>query len=190
MKNAVILHGTDATPQDHWFNWLKQELEARNYRVWLPQLPDADRPNMQKYTQFLKGNDFKFNEETILIGHSSGAVAILGLLQSLPVGSKIKAAFFVGAFENDLGWNGLKELFIRPLDFKNIKQKADKFIFIHSDNDPYCPLEQAQHLSEKLGGELFIQKGQGHFNTDSNPKFSKFPYLIQLINEKIGAGNT
>lgn len=24
MKQALILHGTDATPEDNWFSWLKE----------------------------------------------------------------------------------------------------------------------------------------------------------------------
>jgi hypothetical protein len=41
MKNAIILHGTDNTPEGNWFRWLEKELERRDYKVWLPQLPDA-----------------------------------------------------------------------------------------------------------------------------------------------------
>lgn len=88
MKNAIILHGTDNTPEGNWFRWLEKELQQRGYKVWLPQLPDAKMPNAEKYNALLLGSDFDYNENTIMVGHSSGAVAILNLLQELPEDKK------------------------------------------------------------------------------------------------------
>ena len=62
MKNALILHGTDASPAHNWFLWLKNELEAMGYEVWLPQLPHSDKPSSKTYNKFLLFNkDFAFN---------------------------------------------------------------------------------------------------------------------------------
>jgi uncharacterized protein len=183
MKNAIILHGTDAKSSDHWFPWLKTNLESLSYTVWAPDLPQANKPNIQHYNQFIFDKHFAFNEETVLIGHSSGAVAILGLLQALPDDVIINKAILVGAFRNDLGWDALKELFNEPFDFEKIKKKAKQITLIHSDNDPYIPLEQAEYLKEKLDAELIILTGQGHFNTGSDPKYTKFPYLLEVIRE-------
>ncbi len=185
MKNALILHGTDATPNDHWFPWLKEELEADGYKVWVPDLPQANKPNIKRYNDFLLSRkDFVFDNETVMIGHSSGAVAILGLLQELPDDVVIKKAILVGAFRNnDLGWNSLGELFEKPFDFEKIKHHAKQITFIHSNNDPFIPLEQAEFLAEKVDGELIILEGQGHFNTGSDPKFTKFPYLLEVLKD-------
>lgn len=84
MKSALILHGTNNSPQDNWFLWLEKELQQLDYKTWVPQLPQADFPNIKRYNQFLFNSDWEFDEESILIGHSSGAVATLGLLQALP----------------------------------------------------------------------------------------------------------
>ena len=94
MKQALILHGTDATPANNWFTWLKEQLEQDSYKVWLPQLPNSDKPNTETYNKFLLSNpDFEFDEETIIVGHSSGAVEALSLLQHLPDNAKIKQLF-------------------------------------------------------------------------------------------------
>ncbi|PIS16086.1 hypothetical protein COT62_00225, partial [Candidatus Roizmanbacteria bacterium CG09_land_8_20_14_0_10_41_9] len=62
------------------------------------------------------------------------------------------------------------------------KSKAKHFIFIHSDNDPYCPLEHAQFLSKKLHGKLIVKKGQKHFSVSTfGKKYSKFPFLLKEI---------
>jgi hypothetical protein len=53
MKTALILHGTDATPQSNWFPWLKTELEKDGYSVWAAALPNAYKPNMELYAKTL-----------------------------------------------------------------------------------------------------------------------------------------
>jgi predicted alpha/beta hydrolase family esterase len=65
------------------------------------------------------------NDETIIIGHSSGAVEVLSLLQHLPEDKKVKAVFLVSAFRDDLGWDALTDLFTEPFDFEIIRTKAD-----------------------------------------------------------------
>lgn len=104
------------------------------------------------------------NEESVLIGHSSGAVAILGLLEALPEDITVNKCILVGSFRDDLGWSSLRELFLKPFSFEKIKKRAKKFVFIHSDNDPYCPREHAEYLAKKLGGTLIIKPGEAHFS--------------------------
>lgn len=183
MKNALILHGTSGYPQENWFDWLRQELESRQWKVWVPQLPRAEKPSIKRYNEFLLSEeDWEFNSETVIIGHSSGAVAILGLLQDLPEDIKIDRCYLVGVFKDDLGWDKLDELFETPFDFEKIKNKSNKFTFIHSDDDPYCPLEHAEYLSEKLNGELIVKPGQKHFSTGSaGDLYNTFPFLLNLI---------
>ena len=80
-----------------------------------------------------------------------------------------------------MGWGALAGLFIEPFDFEKIRTKADKFIFIHSDNDPYVPLKHAQYLAEQVGGKLIVESGQGHFNTELSGEYKAFPKLLEFI---------
>jgi predicted alpha/beta hydrolase family esterase len=186
MKNAIILHGTDNTPEGNWFRWLESQLKDQGYDVWLPQLPDAVLPDAKKYNRLLLNHNFDFNSETILVGHSSGAVEILNLLQELPDGVKINAAFLIGAFKGPLGKESRSALFPKPFDFSKLKSRCAKFIFIHSDNDPYCPLEGAEFLSDKLEGRLVVKKGQGHFNLETGLQYNEFPFLLEVIDKYVG----
>lgn len=181
MKNAVILHGTSGYPEENWFSWLKKELEKKGYKVWLPQLPDADRPNVDKYNPFMLSG-WKYDSDTLLIGHSSGAVEVLSLLQNLPEGITINRAILVAGFIDDLNWAELKGLFIHPFDWKKIKTKCKNFVFIHSDNDPFVPLEHGRFLRGKLGGKLIIEKGQKHFSTSNGgEKYKEFPLILTFL---------
>lgn len=90
MKQALILHGTDSSPEANWFRWLEGVLGTSGYKVWLPQLPNSATPNTKTYNDFLLSNaDFEFNSETTIVGHSSGAVEVLSLLQHLPDGATV-----------------------------------------------------------------------------------------------------
>lgn len=184
MKRAVILHGTGANHADNWFPWLKAELEKIGYEVWVPDLPGADRPDTGRYNQFLlsQGWDFKDN---LIIGHSSGAVAILGLLQALPAGVSIDTAILVGSFTKRLAdspsWSMLQGLFSKPFNFEDIKRKSRRFIFVHSTDDPYCPIDQAEYLCDQVKGEFIRFEGMGHFSRKLDEQFDKFPELLQIV---------
>lgn len=182
MTKILILHGTSASPEANWFMWLKGRLVGEGDVVWLPRLPDSDKPNSKTYNRFLLTNaNFIIDSDTILVGHSSGAVEILSLLEHLPKDTIVKAAILVSAFKDDLKWDALVGLFQEPFDFENIKSHCNQFIFIHSDNDPYVPLEHAKYLSSGLNGELDIIKGQGHFNTEASSDYKQFPRLLEII---------
>lgn len=182
MKNAVILHGTNGYPEENWFTWLKGELEEKGYKVWLPQLPKCDKPNVDTYNKFLI-QDWEYNSETTLIGHSSGAVEILSLLENLPEGIVIDKAILVAGFIDNLNWDALNELFIHSFDWDKIKSKCKKFVLIHSDNDPYVPLEHGNVLKKNLGADLILKEGQKHFSVGSfGEEYKKFPLLLELIN--------
>lgn len=162
MKNAVILHGTGADSHSNWFQWMKEELSERGYKVWVPDLPNSMYPNSAANAKFVFDR-WEFGQDSLIIGHSSGAVLALYLLQNLPEDVVVDRAFLVSVFKDDLGWPNLKDIFVEPLDWEKIKRGARKIILLHSDNDPYVPLGQAEFIAEELDAELIVKEGQGHF---------------------------
>lgn len=178
----VILHGTDATSKDNWFPWLKQELESRGHKVWVPNLPQADKPNISTYNKFLQDSNYDFSD-AVIIGHSSGAVAINGLLQALPEDVVVNAAILLGTFKGDLGWESLRGVNV-AFDYSRIKNHAHKFIVIHSDDDPYCPFNDAKDIASQLDAEFVALIGMGHFSMGLDPRFKKLPELIKILEER------
>lgn len=175
MKNALILHGTKANPHSNWFDWFKGELEKSGYKVWVPELPGADQPDMATYQKFLLASNFDFNDETLIVGHSSGALAVLSLLEVLD--KKIDTAVMVGVYrpeERSYSTGG-------PIDTQKVKGKAKRFVFVHSDDDPVCPLEGAKYFAEALGGELVVLPGNQHFAVQQDPKHNKLPELVRIL---------
>ena len=184
MKRAVILHGTSGNPSINWLPWVRAQLEDEGYEVWVPQLPDADYPNRFTYDEFLKSADWDFTDN-LLIGHSSGATTILNLM-STDWFPHIKTAVLVGAFLNEnltkkTDWyeqGQFDNLFpSEGFDAERLSTKADRFYFLHGDNDPYCELEPAQQLSDKVNGTLVVIPGGKHLS--SNRK--EIPEIIDVL---------
>lgn len=182
MKNILILHGTQGSPRGNWFQWLRRELQKRKYKVWVPKLPNPGKPRISKNVKYVSANKrWNFNAQSILVGHSSAPLTILGILNELPEGTVVDKCILVAPLTKS-DWEPNSELFDYDFDFKKIRTKAKHFIIIHSDTDPYTPLDQPKDLAKKLGAKLIIKKNEGHFNLEKGPQYKKFPFLLDLIN--------
>jgi hypothetical protein len=188
MKNALILHGTDFEETQNerngnWFPWLKSELEKRGYSVWLPYLPQARQPNLERYWKFIKENGFDFNPETVLVGHSSGAAAILGILNKLPQGKKIDKAILVsGFYKNEKDFWNCQGLFEEKFDWgKMRKSVANGIVLIHSLDDPYVDPDHARYIQKKLDCKLIMKEKGGHFNLEYSLKYKQLPLMLELV---------
>lgn len=179
MKNAIILHGTADSPDLYWFPWLKRELEAQGYEVWLPQLPNAAKPNIADWRPFILENG-KFSKDTIIIGHSAGAQIILSVLEILD--QQIEKAILVSGYAKALGKDAESKKGIDDYNWEAIKGKAKEFVFINSDDDPWtCDDKQGRIMQEHLGGQLIIRH-DGHMGSAYfNQPYKEFPLLLELI---------
>lgn len=181
MKNAIILHGTLGSPKGNWFQWLKEELKNKGYKVWVPKLPTPGKPKISRNVKYVLSNKrWKFSSDSVLIGHSSAPLTILGILNELPDDIIVNKCIFVAPFTKS-DWEPNSELFDYNFDFAKIRSKAKQFIVIHSDTDPYTPLDQPTNLAKKLGARLIIKNNEGHFNLEKGPQYKKFPFLLTLI---------
>lgn len=183
MKNVVILHGTLGSPQGNWFLWLKHQLELRGCTVWLPELPHAEHPRLSEWAAYVqKECPFPLDENTLIVGHSSGAILALILAQeqsgTKPIGGIICVSVF---HDNSLRWEPNNDLFDVAFNWKRILAQGASPLFIHSDNDPYVPLEQAQYVAENCHAELITIPGQGHFNLEQSKDYMQFPKLLEII---------
>jgi len=179
MKNAIILHGTGGTPRSYWFPKIREFLESKGYDVWVPQLPDSDVSNLETQLAYVleKG---KFNDETILIGHSAGAPLILSILEKIKV--KIAKAVLVSGFYEKLKKSNTKIL-QEKYDWGTIKSHVNEIFFINSDDDPWgCNYKQGFGMFEKLGGTLIVRHGEGHMGSDYfNQPYKEFPLLEKIL---------
>jgi len=187
MKNALILHGAGNDHTGNWFPWLKSELEKKGYKVWVPDLPNSDVPNLNDWLETIFSNkDWKFDEESIIVGHSAGATFILRVLEKLPIDIKIRKAVLVsgpaqmGTIPDYFPYK--REMVTPSFNWNKIKNSCEKFYFVCSDNDKYqCGEENSKIFQEHLDGEIILKKGQGHFNLEVSPDYKQFPLLLEIV---------
>jgi len=180
--NIFIFHGTEGYPEENWFPWLKQELEQKEYKVFIPQFPSPPivPAKIAEWFDVLKNYEQNIDENSILIGHSLGGIFLLRELEKIT--HPIKAAFFVGTpigvrpilnYDRDSAFSGF------DFNWEEIKKKAQNFVVFHSDNDPYVGLDNGKELAKNLGVELSFVPNAGHFN-------KKAGYLkFDLLKEKV-----
>jgi predicted alpha/beta hydrolase family esterase len=114
-----------------------------------------------------------------LVGHSLGVITILRYLESLPEDVKIGGAILVAGFPEPIGFKELDSFFRIPLDYEKVKKSAKMIIAIHSDNDPFVPIENGYLLRDKLGAELVIIPKSGHLNEGDG--YFKLPIALDYI---------
>ena len=181
MKNAIILHGIGSTPNDFWFPYVKCELEKKGYEVWVPQLPQPDDPDIDVYVPYILKQGV-FTEETVIIGHSSGASTILAVLEKLEV--RINQTILIAAFLTRGGKRPAKA--VKPqeddYDWKKIQANVEQFVIINSTNDPWgCDDTQGRKIFNRVGGSLIVNN-DGHMgSTYFKQSYMKFPLILKLI---------
>jgi aminopeptidase N len=186
----VIIHGTGSGPQENWFPYVKQELEKRGAKVFVPQFPLDKQQNLNNWlATFKKRVPFELDENTVLIGHSIGATFLLSILNRQQK-SPLRASIFVSGFYDTLDEDYLHELtktFVNlNFDWPLIKQNAGEIFQLHGDDDPHVSLAQAKRLAKKLGSNLTVVKGGGHLNRRTG-YVKKFPELLQIIDKLVAS---
>jgi len=177
MTKVIFVPGNGgATTNDNWFPYAKIELEKTGLEVIAAEFPDPDLARESYWMPFLI-DELKTDEDTILIGHSSGAIAAMRLAEK----QRILGSVLVGAYHTDLDMETEKKsgYFDRPWDWDKIRNNQAWITLFASQDDPWIPIEQPRHLHEKLNCEYHEFVDQGHFGGDYNKE--TFPELVMAI---------
>ncbi len=185
MTNVIIIHGTGSSPKGNWFPWLKSELEKRGCMVFVPKFPTPKNQSLPNWLKTFQKVESYLDEKSLVVGHSLGPAFLLSVLENL--NRSIKAAFFVAGFTGLLNlpqFDELNQTFTtKHFDWNEIKKNCKKFYVIHSDNDPYVPLDKGKKLAKNLGVELIILKNAGHINQEAG--YFKFDFLLDLMQKEL-----
>ncbi len=184
-KRAIIVHCWDGYSEYCWYPYVKKELEKQGFEVKVPAFPETEEPKLDRWLPVLKKEIGVPDENLYLIGHSVGCITILRYLEGLNPSQRIGGVVLVAGFVDDLGFEELKNFFTTDVPLEEVKDKADYFVAIHSDNDPYVPLKHGDIFKEKLGAKLIIKHNAKHFSgpVDKEDSCLELPEVVNSIIE-------
>lgn len=178
--NAIFIPGNGGgSPKDGWFPDVKKSLEEVNINVIDEEFPDSDLAPESSWIPFL--HKLGANENSILIGYSTGAIAAMRFAEK----NKIYGSGLVATYHTDLNnpWETKAGYFNRPWDWEAIRKNQNWILQFGSVDDPFVPVEEARFVHEKLGSEYQEFTDLGHFGA-TRPMF-EFPELAKALIGKI-----
>ena len=175
---AILIHGNGGgTADDIWFPWLERALTALGLDVINRTFPDNVKARARFWLPFIEalGTD----EHTILIGHSSGAVAAMRYAET----HRLLGSILVGVCHTDLGDPGeaASGYYRAPWEWERIRRNQQWIAIYNSTDDPLVPVAEARFVAAELKCSYFEFERRGHFTDDR-----EFPEIVQFVRRKIG----
>ena len=183
MKRVFIIHGYTGHPNTNWFPWLKKELEKLNILAIIPEMPNAENPQLSEWLPYLQLQVSLPDKDTYFVGHSLGCITILKYIESIPENTKVGGALLVAGFASPIHFSELDNFFSAPLNDNKIKENILKIININSDNDNHVPFIQAEEIRDRFNSELITIHNGGHLNDKAG--YTEFPLLLEELKKII-----
>lgn len=165
-KRAIIIHGWESAPDQHWYIQEKVALEEMGYEVEIPAMPGGSFPIEEEWVAVIA--NLKPDNNTVLVGHSLGVPAILRFLEKANV--VIDRAFLIAGFASPLDLDypnaDYPTRFVdHDFSWELIKQKSSDFLVYNQLDDPWVPISKGKELASHLNVELIEVPGDNHFDT-------------------------
>jgi uncharacterized protein len=155
-------NGGDGNTSYGWFPYIKNEFEKMGLTVIDPVFPDGVLARKDYWLPYLKS--LNPDENTILVGHSSGAEAIMRYTED----HKILGSVLVAPCYTDLGIEEEKisGYYDLPWKWDDIRKNQKWIIQFSSINDPFIPIGEARFINKNLKTDYY-ELDQGHFIGDT-----------------------
>ena len=188
---VIILPGNGCRDvrSSNWYGWLADRLKIENdfEEVILKDMPDPVRARRSFWLPFIEKNLLVGKaQSTILVGHSSGAVAAMRLCET----TKLAGLVLVAACHTDLGEPSEQQAGYYPpnggpWNWKNIYENSGNgnIILLHSFDDPFIPMHEPRHVATSLNVELREFNDESHF-------FRPSEAIIQAVYDVFNASKT
>jgi leucyl-tRNA synthetase len=172
VKRAILLHGRAGDPNKNYHPWLKKELENLGIETHTPKMPSVDNePDDIEQADFIQ-NNYQLDEQTVIVGHSFGAIVALRLLER---GIKVNGVVLVatpysGKFTDGQTRASVTVAAKKGFDFETIKKNAQYFEVLSDLTDDIVPTTDGEELARRLGVKLTTgTASQPHFCGNQEP---------------------
>jgi predicted alpha/beta hydrolase family esterase len=182
MNRVVILHGNgNSYGTDNWYPYIKSGLKEIGIGCLTPDLPDNILARKKYWFPYFT-DVLKLGPNDIVVGASSGALAILKYAEDHQIGASV----LVGTYYTDLGYKDERTsgYFDTPWDWEKIKSNQEWTAIFASTDDPYIPISEPRFIRDKLGSRYFEFNDRGHFGGEKHP-ILELPELLAFLKTKL-----
>lgn len=178
---AILIHGNGGcTQESFWFPYVANELKKLGITVIAKDFPDSKLARAEYWLPYIE--ELGADQNTILIGHSSGAIAAMRYAETHKIlGSVLVSAYYTDLNEEDEKVSGY---FNTPWNWEAIRNNQKWIIEFASVDDPWIPIGEPRFIHNELDSEYIEYTNQGHFGLPVDKK--EFPEIITEIKKKLG----
>lgn len=174
---VILIHGNGGcTADDFWFPSVERDLRALGLPVINRTFPDNVRARASIWLPHL--DELGADDQTILIGHSSGAVAAMRYAET----HRLLGSILVGVCHTDLGNGGeaASGYYRDPWQWRRIREHQQWMAIFNSTDDPHIPIAEPRFVAAQLRCAYFEFDDRGHF-VDSRT----FPEIVEFVRRKL-----
>lgn len=183
-QTVYIVHGYAATPKDHWFSWLEQNLKAESVDVKIIKFPSPQKPVIGDWVEALKNQTDSVNEHSYFVAHSLGSISLLRYLEESAQSKKIGGYILVSGFNEFLPNLPQLDEFIRSnINYSFLAGLTDHRVVISARDDSIVPFKFSRALSDRLNAKFISFDQGGHFLASDG--FSTFPQVLAEIKSQL-----
>ncbi len=193
-SKILIIHGTGSSGQANWYPWLAEKLRSEGHEVFTPDMPDPSHPDLGKWLGSLREFQAKMDGNSVVIGHSLGAIAAMHFVADLK--SKVGKLILVAPTHKEMDWveyaklhpndpvDHQKKFNAVQVDFSKLQKNTSSISYYYSDNDFYIPVKIPELYKKTLKNARFsLLPGRNHFSL-KNGNAKTFPELyFELHNQ-------
>lgn len=179
LRRVLVFHGYLASPSDHWFPWLRDELSSE-VEVEVVELPDSSEPDAERWISTVAGAIGTPTSELAIVAHSLGAVTALHALDRLAGDWSLGGFVAVAGFVDPLP--ALPQLDGFTAETPDTARTAARTLHrgvVVSDDDSIVPPALTHRLAARLEAEEVTVSGGGHFLADEG--VTTLPAVLRLL---------
>lgn len=173
-----MIHGNGGSnSNDVWLPNVEQELTKLGHNVINRSFPDPVKARAEFWLPFIAS--LGADDETVLVGHSSGAVAAMRYAET----HTLLGSVLVGACYTDLGDASERAsgYYATPWDWQAIKNHQRFILQFASPSDPYIPITEARYIQKQLSSKYYELPGRGHYEQ------TQFPEVVSALAKQLQA---
>lgn len=182
---VMLIHGYNGVPKI--FQYIKDEMEKRNYNVEIPEFPIRKDITVAGYFEVLDKYKEKYKDKLIVIAHSIGNPMIIKYVakNKLNIDTYISLAGFSKSFimegNEDLNMV-LQKVNVNDEEIKQFKRLVNNKCSIYSDNDHVVPFEILEKFYKIIDAKPILIKDVGHMGNHSG--IEKLKEVIDIIDKQ------